>query len=153
MMKKLLLAILLISSPAWAQTKPLPRGATARIDNCAPIGRTEDGKLVYSMKCEHLPAPPPAPPQAETREVPAPEPGCNAAGSSAGPMRERDRASSNGFLKATTLYPAGRARSPFAGSGKRPKIVPAQEWSLLRFASAAIYFAEAPFVGHHGYHE
>ena len=70
MMKKLLLAILLISSPAWAQTKPLPRGATTRIDNCAPIGRTEDGKLVYSMKCEHLPAPPPA----ETREVPAPEP-------------------------------------------------------------------------------
>jgi len=73
-MKKLLLAILLISSPAWAQTKPLPKGATARIDNCAPIGRTEDGKLVYSMKCENLPAPPVAPPQAETREVPAPEP-------------------------------------------------------------------------------
>jgi hypothetical protein len=74
MMKKLLLAILLISSPAWAQTKPLPKGAAARADNCAPIGRTEDGKLVYSMKCENLPVPPPAPPQAETREVPAPEP-------------------------------------------------------------------------------
>jgi hypothetical protein len=73
MMKKLLLAILLLSSPAWAQTKPLPKGTTARVDNCAPIGRTEDGKLVYSMKCENLPAPPP-PPQAETREVPAPEP-------------------------------------------------------------------------------
>ena len=74
MMKKLLLAILLISSPVWAQTKQLPKGAAARIDNCAPIGRrTEDGKLVYSMKCENLPAPPP-PPQAETREVPAPEP-------------------------------------------------------------------------------
>jgi hypothetical protein len=74
MMKKLLLAILLISSPAWAQTKPLPKGAAARVDNCAPIGRTEDGKLVYSMKCENLPAPPPPPPQAETREAPAPEP-------------------------------------------------------------------------------
>jgi hypothetical protein len=74
LMKKLLLAILLISSPAWAQTKPLPKGAAARVDNCAPIGRTEDGKLVYSMKCENLPAPPPPPPQAETREVPAPEP-------------------------------------------------------------------------------
>ena len=74
MMKKLLLAILLISSPAWAQTKPLPKGAAARIDNCAPIGRTEDGKLVYSIKCENLPAPPATPPQAETREVPAPEP-------------------------------------------------------------------------------
>jgi hypothetical protein len=72
-MKKLALAILLISSPAWAQTKLLPKGATARADHCAPIGRTEDGKLVYSMKCENLPAPPPPPPQAETREVPAPE--------------------------------------------------------------------------------
>ena len=73
-MKKLLIAILLISSPAWAQTKPLPKGAAARTDNCAPIGRTEDGKLVYSMKCENLPVPPPASPQAETREAPAPEP-------------------------------------------------------------------------------
>ena len=72
-MKKLLLAILLISSPAWSQTNPLPRGAVARVDNCAPIGGTEEGKLVYSMKCENLPAPP-LPPQAETREVPAPEP-------------------------------------------------------------------------------
>jgi hypothetical protein len=48
-------------------------GATARVDNCAPIGRTADGKLVYSMKCENLPAPLP-PPQAEIREAPAPEP-------------------------------------------------------------------------------
>ena len=74
MMKKLLIAILLISSPTWAQTKLLPKGAAARPDQCAPIGRTEDGKLVYSMKCENLPVPPPAPPQAETREAPAPEP-------------------------------------------------------------------------------
>jgi hypothetical protein len=74
LMKKLVLAILLISSPAWAQTKSLPKSATARVDNCAPIGRTEDGKLVYSMKCENLPTLPAAPPQAETREVPAPEP-------------------------------------------------------------------------------
>ncbi len=71
-MKKLVLAILLISSPAWAQTKSLPKGAAARADNCAPIGRTADGKLVYSMKCDNLPAPPP-PPQAEVKEVPAPE--------------------------------------------------------------------------------
>ena len=71
-MKKLLLAILLISSPAWAQTKPFPKGAAARVDNCAPIGRTEDGKLVYSMKCDNLPAPPAPPPQAEVREAPAP---------------------------------------------------------------------------------
>lgn len=78
-MKKLVFAILLISSPVWAQTKLLPKSATARVDNCAPIGRTEDGKLVYSMKCDNLPTPPPPPPQAETREVPtrdapAPEP-------------------------------------------------------------------------------
>jgi hypothetical protein len=69
-MKKLVFAILLIASPAWAQTKLLPKGATASADNCAPIGRTEDGKLVYSMKCDNLPTPP----QAETKDVPAPEP-------------------------------------------------------------------------------
>jgi hypothetical protein len=73
-MKKLVFAILLISSPALAQTKLLPKGVTARVDNCAPIGRTEDGKLVYSMKCENLPAPPPSPPQAQIREAPAPSP-------------------------------------------------------------------------------
>jgi len=63
-MKKLVFAVLLISSPAWAQTKPVPKTTTVRVDNCAPIGRTADGKLVYSMKCESLPVPPP-PPQAE----------------------------------------------------------------------------------------
>ena len=73
-MKKLVFAILLIASPAWAQTQLLPKGATARVDNCAPIGRTADGKLVYSMKCENLPAPPPPPPQAQIREAPAPAP-------------------------------------------------------------------------------
>src|SRR5258708_86336 len=148
-MKKLLLAILLISSPAWAQTKPLAKGAAARVDNCAPIGRTEDGKLVYSMKCENLPAPAlPPPPQAETREVPAPEPEVQrsgiAAGFSAGPMRERDRANSNGFSKNEYALAGGHARSAFAGSRKRPKIVPAREWSLLPVASAAIYFAKSP---------
>ena len=74
-MKKLVLFILLISSPAWAQTKPPAKGATARVDNCAPIGRTADGKLVYSMKCENLPAPvAPPPPQAEAAPPPAPQP-------------------------------------------------------------------------------
>jgi hypothetical protein len=72
-MKKLVLAILLISSPAWAQTKLVPKSATARVDNCAPIGRTADGQLVYSMKCENLPAPPPPPPQAEAAPPPEPE--------------------------------------------------------------------------------
>jgi hypothetical protein len=73
-MKKLLLAFLLIASPAWAQTKLTPKGSAARVDNCAPIGRTADGKLVYSMKCDNLPAPPSPPPQAELREVPVPAP-------------------------------------------------------------------------------
>jgi hypothetical protein len=73
-MKKLVFAILLIASPAWAQTKLLPKSVTARADPCAPIGRTADGKLVYSMKCENLPAPPSPPPQAEISAPPAPEP-------------------------------------------------------------------------------
>jgi hypothetical protein len=80
MMKLFILAILLISSPAWAQTKPAPKSA-ARVDNCAPIGRTADGKLVYSMKCEILPALAPQPqasqppaPQAEAAPAPPPQP-------------------------------------------------------------------------------
>jgi len=72
-MKRLVLLLLLVSSPAWSQTrltpKETPKQASKRADDCAPIGRTEDGKLVYSMKCENLPAPPP---QAEAREAPAP---------------------------------------------------------------------------------
>jgi hypothetical protein len=76
-MKKLVVTILLIASPVitspvLAQTKLVPKGGAARVDNCAPIGRTEDGKLVYSMKCETLPPPPP--PQAEVAPAPPPEP-------------------------------------------------------------------------------
>jgi hypothetical protein len=78
-MKKILLVILLAASPAWAQTqltpKAAPKGAARVVDNCAPIGRTAKGELVYSMKCDNMPAPPP--PQAEAREAapaaPAPE--------------------------------------------------------------------------------
>jgi hypothetical protein len=68
-MKKLLLVILLMTSPAWAQSKPV---GGKRVDNCAPIGRTADGKLVYSMKCESLPVPvaPPAPAAAEASPAP-----------------------------------------------------------------------------------
>jgi hypothetical protein len=61
-MTRLVLAILLVSSPAWAQGK--------RVDNCAPIGRTADGKLVYSMKCDNLPVPPPPPVAVETSPAP-----------------------------------------------------------------------------------
>ena len=81
-MKKILLVILLLASPGWAQTqipaktppKTPPKSATARAaDPCAPIGRTGKGELVYSMKCNRLPVPPP-PAQAEAREVPAAAP-------------------------------------------------------------------------------
>jgi hypothetical protein len=63
-----------MASPAWAQTKLTPKTATARtVDNCAPIGRTANGTLVYSMKCDNMPAPP-SPPQAEAAPAPAPPP-------------------------------------------------------------------------------
>jgi hypothetical protein len=71
MMSKYLLILLLIASPAMAQVKLTPKTSAAHPDPCAPIGRTADGKLVYSMKCENLPAPPAPPPQAELREAPA----------------------------------------------------------------------------------
>ena len=72
MMSKYLLILLLIASPAVAQVQPTPKTPAAHPNPCAPIGRTADGKLVYSMKCENLPAPAPPPPQAELKEAPAP---------------------------------------------------------------------------------
>jgi hypothetical protein len=71
-MSKYLLVLLLIASPAAAQVKLAPKTSAAHPDPCAPIGRTADGKLVYSMKCENLPAPLPPPPQAELKEAPPP---------------------------------------------------------------------------------
>ncbi|WFU43432.1 hypothetical protein QA640_13860 [Bradyrhizobium sp. CB82] len=68
-MWKYLLLLALVTSPAMAQVKPTPKTTAARPDPCFPIGRTADGKLVYSMKCENLPAPPP---QAELNETPPP---------------------------------------------------------------------------------
>ena len=56
-MSKYLLVLLLIAAPAVAQVKPAPKSPAAHPDPCAPIGRTADGKLVYSLKCETLPAP------------------------------------------------------------------------------------------------
>lgn len=69
MMSRYLLFLLLLASPASAQVKS---SKSAAADPCAPIGRTADGKLVYSMKCEILPAPPPPLPQAELKDAPAP---------------------------------------------------------------------------------
>jgi hypothetical protein len=78
-MKKLCLLLLLFATPAWGQsqppvaTKPAVKSA-GRADNCAPIGRTANGELVYSMKCDNIPTPVP-PPQAKIEEpAPAPPP-------------------------------------------------------------------------------
>ncbi|MGY8682246.1 hypothetical protein Q2941_31385 [Bradyrhizobium sp. UFLA05-153] len=71
-MWKYLLLLALLTSPVMAQVKPTPKTTAARTDPCAPIGRTADGKLVYSMKCENLPAPPTPPPQAELKGAPPP---------------------------------------------------------------------------------
>ena len=68
-MSRYLLILLLLASPAAAQVKMTAKTAAGRQDPCAPIGRTADGKLVYSMTCENLPAPPP---QAELKEPPQP---------------------------------------------------------------------------------
>lgn len=73
-MSKYLLVLLLIASPAAAQVKLTAKAAAVHPDPCAPIGRTADGKLVYSMKCENLPASPSPSPQAELREAPTPAP-------------------------------------------------------------------------------
>ena len=77
-MKKILLVMLMMASPVCAQTQIAPntqlKSATARAaDPCAPIGRTGKGELVYSMKCDNLPAPQPSA-QAEAREAPAAAP-------------------------------------------------------------------------------
>src|SRR5215475_2397781 len=80
-MRKLIPAVMLALVPlafhgAVAQTQLAPKvtnnvatkNATARVDNCAPIGRTANGELVYSMKCDNIPAPSP-PPQARLEET------------------------------------------------------------------------------------
>jgi hypothetical protein len=82
MLKRLfIIVVALVLSPlsvwqASAQTRLTPKSPVSRGDNCAPIGRTANGELVYSMKCENLPPPSP-PPQArieETAPPPSPPP-------------------------------------------------------------------------------
>ncbi len=77
-MKKLIFIVLLMVLPAslqpvLAQVKLVPKNVTARADPCAPIGQTADRKLVYSLKCDNLPGPPP-PPQAEVAPPSPPPP-------------------------------------------------------------------------------
>jgi hypothetical protein len=79
-MKRLGLMILVAAQVALTQAamaQTAAKGAAKRADACVPIGRTEDGRLVYSMKCERIPKPvaPAAPPQAAAQPVePASEP-------------------------------------------------------------------------------
>lgn len=47
----------LLSIPASAQTRLPPKNVASRADVCAPIGRTANGELVYSMKCDNIPVP------------------------------------------------------------------------------------------------
>ena len=70
-MKKLAIILLLMASPAWAQSKPV---GGKRADPCAPIGQTADGKLVYPMLCKNLPAPPSASTTAAPAEAAAEQP-------------------------------------------------------------------------------
>jgi hypothetical protein len=73
-MKRFLLCmIVVVTTPAWSQTKPNPKATATRVDPCTPIGQTANRELVYSMTCNNLPAPPPLPPQAEAPPPPEPE--------------------------------------------------------------------------------
>jgi hypothetical protein len=72
-MKKLVLAVVLIASPAWAQVKLVPKNVATRADPCAPIGQTADRQLIYPLNCNNLPAPPPPPVQVEAAPPPEPE--------------------------------------------------------------------------------
>jgi hypothetical protein len=54
--------------------KLVPKNVATRADPCTPIGQTADHQLVYSLKCDHLPAPPAPSPQAEVAPPSPPEP-------------------------------------------------------------------------------
>jgi hypothetical protein len=75
----LVVSLTLASASADAQSapkdiaRPATKGSAARVDSCAPIGRTATGELVYSMKCENLPSPA-SPPQARIEESTTPPP-------------------------------------------------------------------------------
>jgi hypothetical protein len=81
-MRKLTFALLLLASPALAQTPNLssgpPLGGIANPVVCLPIGKTAKGDLVYSMDCRDIPAsadlngaPPPVPPNPPSEKAAA----------------------------------------------------------------------------------
>lgn len=49
-MNKLAVVLLLLATPAFAQTMPSTKEPV-----CEPIGRTSKGDLVYSMECRNIP--------------------------------------------------------------------------------------------------
>lgn len=68
----LALALILFPVAVSAQHKPLVKRAA---DPCAPIGKTADGKLVYSLKCDAIPVPVvTAPPPPAVQAAPPPPP-------------------------------------------------------------------------------
>ena len=64
-----------VTGVGTTSVKLVPKNVATRADPCAPIGQTADHQLVYSLKCDHLPAPPAPPPQAEAAPPSPPEPG------------------------------------------------------------------------------
>jgi hypothetical protein len=58
-MRKIALALMLISSPTFAQTPNLaPAPPVDRVGNpvkCLPIGKTSKGDLVYPLDCRDIP--------------------------------------------------------------------------------------------------
>jgi hypothetical protein len=75
-MKKTSFALVLLSSPAFAQTPNLaPPPPIDRVGNpvlCLPIGKTSKGDLVYSLDCRDIPLSPGV--NNEPSPVPAPIP-------------------------------------------------------------------------------
>lgn len=67
-----LILLAMLTPSAWAQNK----SAAKRGDPCAPIGKTSDGRFVYSLSCDVIPTPVIAPrPAAEAVPVaPVPPP-------------------------------------------------------------------------------
>lgn len=66
----LLIFLSILTPPAWAQGK----SAAQRGDPCAPIGKTSDGRFVYSLACEAIPTPMPVAPRPAAEAPPPPPP-------------------------------------------------------------------------------
>lgn len=65
-----LIVFAVLAPPAWAQGKSAAKGG----DPCAPIGKTSDGRFVYSLACEAIPTPVPGAPRPAAEAAPPPPP-------------------------------------------------------------------------------